>query len=65
MGKVINFKRAGKKIARREKEKESERKRVLFGQKKPVRLRIKKEKITLKKHLDNHKTDGSSDKDEG
>lgn len=61
MGKVINFKQAGKKIARRDKEQQAGRKRVLFGQKKSVRLRIKKEKKTSETDLDNHKTDESGD----
>jgi len=61
MGKVINFKRAGKKITRLKKEKESGRKRVIFGQKKSVRLRIKKEKKAFEANLDNHKTDEPGD----
>ncbi len=61
MGKVINFKRAGKKITRRKKEQEAGQRRVLFGQKKSVKIRLKKEKKTFETNLDNHKTDEPGD----
>lgn len=61
MGKIINFRQAGKKIARIKKEKRAREKRAAYGQKKLIRVLIKKNKKTLKTHLDNHKMDGSKD----
>lgn len=57
MSKVINFKRAAKKIAKIKKEKLASEKRTKHGQKKLTSAMIKRKKKTLSTHLDNHKID--------
>lgn len=61
MTNLINFKQARKKAARDKKEKRSDENRVKHGQTKLARTLIKKNKKTLKTHLDDHKMDGSED----
>lgn len=57
MGTVINFRQAGKKIARRQKDKQASENRIIFGRKKSEKILSKKEKAALNTHLDEHKTD--------
>lgn len=61
MGNVINFKQAGKKVTKIKKEKLASENRAKYGQKKLIRALIKKNKKTLKTHLDDHKIDNSED----
>lgn len=61
MGNIINFKQAGKKIAKIKKEQRASEKRTKYGQKKLTWTLIKKSKKTLKTHLDDHKIDDPKD----
>ncbi|MCF6216774.1 MAG: DUF4169 family protein [Emcibacter sp.] len=61
MANIINFNKAGKKIAKIKQEKQAVENRATFGQKKPAKRIIKKEIKALKDHLDAHKI---SDKDD-
>ena len=63
MTNIINFNRAGKKIAKRKQEKQADENRVRFGQKKPAKRLIKKEITALKDHLDAHTIPHKDDKD--
>ncbi|MBL4802521.1 MAG: DUF4169 family protein [Emcibacter sp.] len=55
---IINFKQAGKNIARQKKEKQADANRIQFSRKKSEKTLTQKEKQNLDTHLDSHKIDG-------
>lgn len=63
MANIINFNKAGKKIAKIKQEKQADENRVKFGQKKSAKRVIKKEIKALEDHLDAHKIFDKDDKD--
>jgi len=61
MAKIINFNKAGKKIAQIKKRKRAHENKVKYGQDKLTRNLIKRENKTVKTYLDNLKLNQDDD----